>query len=283
MIPSVLTGQTLIDDIDASAPLAGEIDLWWMGQSGFVVKTSSALLHFDLYLSDSLTRKYASSGIPHTRMTELPVEPWLIRHARSVFASHTHTDHFDPDTLKPLLAASPQARLILPLAIRQRAVDLGLDEARIIPLRGDDAILLDAGIHVHAIPSAHPDLSFTDENGYSFLGFVVQVDGLTIYHSGDTILYDGLAERLTRFEVDIAFLPINGANPRLKPYKIAPNMSASDAVALARRCHFRLTIPHHYDMFTFNTADPLVFADQARAAGIGYTVLRPGARYTYTR
>lgn len=283
MIPSVLTGQTLIDDIEASQPLAGEIDIWWLGQSGFVIKTSSALLHFDLYLSDALTRKYASSGIPHTRMTELPVEPWLIPHARYVFSSHTHTDHFDPDTLKPVLAASPAARLILPLAIRQRAVDLGLSDARIITLRGDDSVTLDDAITVHAIPSAHNDLNFTEETGYPFLGFVVQVDGLTIYHSGDTILYDGLADRLAAFDVDVAFLPINGANPRLKPYKIAANLNAREAVALAQQCHFRLTIPHHYDMFTFNTADPLVFADQARAAGIGYTVLRPGSRYTFAR
>lgn len=284
MIPAVLNGQTLIDDIEASRPLRGEADIWWLGQSGFVVKTMHALLHFDPYLSDSLTRKYATTDNPHIRMMEIPVQPALIGHARYVFASHTHTDHFDAETLAPMLAASSAARLILPAAIRQRVTEIGLAADRALPMRGEDTITVEgdggAAVRITAIPSAHPGLDHTDDHGYPFLGFVVQVDDVTIYHSGDTVLYDDLAARLAHFPIDIAFLPINGSKARLKD-KIAPNMSAADAVNLAQRNRFRLAVPHHYDMFTFNTVDVNDFADRARSAGIPYAVLRPGARHTF--
>jgi len=285
MIPSVLTDHTLIDDIDASRPLPGEADIWWLGQSGYVVKTTHALLYFDPYLSDSLTNKYRTTPNPHIRMTEIPVSPELIHHAQYVFASHTHTDHFDPETLMPLLAASVQAKLILPAAIANRAAEINVTADRLLPMRGGDSITVTgtaaAPIAIHAIPAAHPELHYTEAVGYPFLGFVVQVDGLTFYHSGDTILHSALPKQINAHgKVDVAFLPINGAKARLAPLNIAPNLNASEALTLARLNGFGLTIPHHYDMFTFNTADVNDFVDLARTTGVRYAVLRPGSRYT---
>ena len=49
--------------------------MWWLGQSGFLVKTNAGTVLFDPYLSDSLTDKYADTDKPHVRMTELCVNP----------------------------------------------------------------------------------------------------------------------------------------------------------------------------------------------------------------
>src|SRR5690606_14800217 len=98
-------------------------------------------------------------------------------------------------------------------------------------------------------------------------GFVFQVDGLTLYHSGDTLVYDGLAERLRAFQPDIVFLPINGTDERRNALHVPPNMSMDDAVALAQAVGAKLLIPHHYDMFTFNTANVSDFEQRATRAG----------------
>ena len=282
MIQPVLKGAALLADIAAAQPGPGEAAVWWLGQSGYAIKTASALVYLDLYLSEHLTAKYAATDKPHVRMTEAPLRGADVANAEWVFASHKHSDHLDPGTLPDLFAASRQARLVLPAAIVEHAVSLGLDRARLVPTPGDETFDL-GPLRVTGIPAAHPSLDYDAASGYPFLGYVIEVDGLAFYHSGDTLLYDGLVERLRGFELDIAFLPINGTSERLAELQVPPNMSADDAVMLAQAITPRLVIPMHYDMFTFNTADVGEFARQAEAVGVPYAVLRPGERFVYRR
>jgi L-ascorbate metabolism protein UlaG (beta-lactamase superfamily) len=213
-------------------------------------------------------------------MTAAPIRGAELTDVAWVFASHKHSDHLDPGTLPDLFRASPDARLVLPAALVDYAAGLGLDRARLVGTRGDETIQAGA-LTVHPLPSAHPGLDYDETSGYPFLGFVFQVDGLTLYHSGDTLVYDGLAERLKRFSIDIAFLPINGTDERRNQLHVPPNMNAAEAVALAREVGVKLVIPHHYDMFTFNTADVGEFTGLADAAGQPYAVLRCGERFCW--
>jgi hypothetical protein len=41
------------------------------------------------------------------------------------------------------------------------------------------------------------------------LGYVLEFGGWTIYHSGDTVRYEGMTEKLRSFRTDVALLPIN--------------------------------------------------------------------------
>jgi L-ascorbate metabolism protein UlaG (beta-lactamase superfamily) len=283
MIEPASRGAVLLRDIEAARLETEQVALWWLGQSGYAVKTRSLLWFVDLYLSEHLTTKYAGTDKPHVRMTEAPVRGADIAHAEWVFASHKHSDHLDPGTLPALFAASPRARLVLPEALLDYAADtLGLERARLVGTRGDQTFTC-GPLTVHSLPSSHPGLDYDEATGYPFLGFVFQVDGLTLYHSGDTVVYDGLAERLARFQPDVTLLPINGTDARRERLKVPPNMSMGDAVALARAAGARLLVPHHYDMFTFNTADVADFVPLAEAAGQPYAVLRPGERFVWSR
>jgi L-ascorbate metabolism protein UlaG (beta-lactamase superfamily) len=278
MIEPIQKGTALLNDIHSTQPEPGQIAVWWLGQSGYVFKTASVTWWIDLYLSEYLTHKYAQTSKPHIRMTESPLRGHEITGATWIFASHRHSDHLDPGTLPDLMRASPESRLVLPLAAVDHAVGLGLPRERLIPTRGDETF--SAGpLTVHSIPSAHPEFDFTEDNGYPFLGFVFEVDGLCIYHSGDTLAYDGLAERLRGYALDLAFLPINGAGIPGTP----GNMSSAEAVALAMQIHLRRVVPCHYDLFSFNTADVSEFARLADEAGIAYQVLRPGEKWLWSR
>ena len=73
MIQPILKGRALLDDINAAQPGAGELCVWWLGQSGYALKTASELVYIDLYLSEHLTQKYAATEKPHIRMTEAPL------------------------------------------------------------------------------------------------------------------------------------------------------------------------------------------------------------------
>jgi L-ascorbate 6-phosphate lactonase len=276
MIQPFQRGAALLHDIHTTHLRPGQVALWWLGQSGYAIKTASILFYIDLYLSEHLTAKYANTAKPHLRMTESPLQPAEITAAQWVFASHKHSDHLDPGTLPALFAASPQAQLILPAAIVDHAASLGLPPERLIPTRGDETFTV-GPMTVHSLPGAHPDFDYAEATGYPFLGFVFQVDGLTLYHSGDTLAYAGLAERLRAFNLDIAFLPINGGYVPGTP----PNMNIPEALVLAQQAQPRLVIPHHYDMFTFNTANVTEFAKLADRAGVAYRVLQCGERFVW--
>ncbi len=280
MIEPVQSGPALLDDIQSTTLQPSQVAIWWLGQSGYAIKTASTLFYVDLYLSEHLTAKYAATEKPHIRMTRAPLRGADLRDVRWVFSSHKHSDHLDPGTLPALFANNPDAQLVLPLALVDHAQVLGLD--RLLPTYGDESLDCD-GLKVHVVPSSHPDLDYTKETGYPFIGFVFEVDGVKLYHSGDTIVYAGLAERLAAHQVDIAFLPINGTDERRHQLHVPPNMNSAEALELAAQIGNPLIIPHHYDMFTFNTVDVREFTALADAAGQPYRVLQCGERFIWSR
>src|SRR3954452_10622826 len=107
-----LQDQAFLDDVLAARQDSAALHIWWLGQSGFLVQWQGKHLLLDPYLSDSLTEKYAATDKPHVRMTERVIEPERLTFVDAVASTHDHTDHFDPDTLRPLVAANPNLALI---------------------------------------------------------------------------------------------------------------------------------------------------------------------------
>ena len=142
---------------------------------------------------------------------------------------------------------------------------LGLPREQLVGLDAGDT-LERAGFRVHAVPSAHEGLD-TDQNGrHLYLGFVIEAEGRRLYHSGDSLAYPGLVERLGTDPFDVLFLPINGRDPARG---VPGNMTAAEAVDLAAAVRPRFVVPHHYDMFTFNTVSVEEFAAEARRLPAG--------------
>jgi L-ascorbate metabolism protein UlaG (beta-lactamase superfamily) len=275
--PAWLKDEAFLADVRDAGRRPEELHLWWLGQSGFLLQHRGRHLLMDPYLSDSLTAKYAGTNKPHVRMTERVVAPERLGFVDAVTSSHNHTDHFDPETLRPLLEANPDLRLVVPEANRAVAAGrLGTSPERLQGL--DDGGSLDAaGFVIHGLPSAH-DVIETDPDGHHrYLGYIVECGQWRVYHSGDTRRYEGLEERLSAFRLDVGLLPINGWAPERR---VAGNLSAREAVDVALGGRIPLVVPHHYDMFEFNTADPAVFETAAREAGLGFRTLRSGERLT---
>jgi len=99
----------------------------------------------------------------------------------------------------------------------------------------------------------------------------------SVYHSGDTVRFDGMVERLAPKGIDLALLPINGADSQRG---VAGNLSGTEAAELAREIRAKLVVPCHFEMFEFNTAPPDEFVAACRKIGQPFQVLRAGERLT---
>ena len=276
LIQPLLADDAFLADVaDANRDDEG-LRLWWLGQSGFLVQWQGRHLLLDPYLSDALTRKYAATDKPHVRMTARVVAPERLDFIDVVTSSHNHTDHLDGETLGALRRVNPALHLVIPEANRAFVADrLGCDPAW--PLGLDDGVTVTvAGFTLTGVPAAHNDLDRDAEGRHLYLGYVVTFGPWTLYHSGDTLWYDGLVDRLRPHAVDVALLPINGYRPERR---VAGNLDGPEAARLARDIGARLVIPCHYDMFTFNTATPDRFVAEAERLGQAYRVLRAGERW----
>lgn len=281
MIEPVQAGTALLSDIEAARPRPGRLAVWWLGQSGFLLKSSVGTMVIDPYLSEHLTRKYEGTNKPHVRMTRSPCRGADLRYVDLVLSSHKHSDHLDPGTLPDLLQASRAATLVLPEALIDHAVALGLPTDRLAGINAGH-VRDHRGFRVRAIPSAHEGLDTDEQGRHLYLGYVIEAEGVRLYHSGDSLFYDGLVEQLGSEPFDVLFLPINGRDPRRG---VAGNMSAAEAVALATVVRPRYLVPHHYDMFTFNTVPIGDFESEAASlpAGVIPKVLRCGERWEIER
>jgi L-ascorbate metabolism protein UlaG (beta-lactamase superfamily) len=272
MIQPVLQDDAFLADVArASAAPSGELALWWLGQSGFLVGCRGEFLLFDPYLSDALTRKYAATDKPHVRMTARVVDPARLGFINVLTSSHTHTDHLDAETLLPIFAAAPQARLVLPAANEAFATGrLGeQNRHRFVPLSQGERKEIGA-FSFELVPAAHEQLA------PEFAGFIVQVGAHRLYHGGDTVMYDGMVERLRPFNIDLALLPING---RALERRVSGNLSGREAARLAHAIGARWVVPCHYEMFEFNTASPDEFIAECQKLGQRHAVLRAGERW----
>lgn len=277
LIAAVKKDEALVAEMDSLLEDEKQFHLWWLGQSGYLLQWKGKRILIDPYLSDSLTKKYAATDKPHTRMSELVVKPELLKKIAVLTSSHNHTDHLDEETITPVLQNNPGIQFIIPEANRNFVAARAKCENDFpVGLKDGMSVTVD-GITFHGIPAKHNEID-RDENGNCrYMGYVIEFDGHRIYHSGDTLWFDGMGELLQPFAVDLALLPINGNKPERK---VAGNLDCREAVELSKAIHAKCVIPCHYDMFSFNTADVSEFIKIAEDQGQPYKVLRGGERYS---
>lgn len=264
--------SALIEQINQAKVKPGSLRIWWIGQEGFVVKSAGLVIYIDPYLSTYAERVTKGRPDEHVRIKPAPMQPQDVDHADIVICTHDHADHIDPETIPAITARSPRAVFVVPECARDRMRALGVGDERIRTMKGDDDLRL-AGISIHAIPAMHEEFDVHPKKGFPYLSYVVSTDGFNIFHAGDTIRYNGQAERLRQYRIDLALVPINGRDEFRHGLDFAGNFDCEEAVRFARDINAGLTIPMHYDMFTINTADVNEFRRIADAHGLRYLVM----------
>ena len=258
--------------------------LYWLGQAGFAVVCGNQRVLIDPYLSDSLALKYRGQYYGHERMMSTPVLPSELLQLDAVLCTHRHTDHMDPDTLRPLSQRFPSLRFVAPRADRLLALErMQCEPANLLSVDAGEVSSLLTKWQLHALPAAHETVEYDAEGHCKWLGYMLTSPaGHRIYHSGDCVPFEGLVDTLTTLQPHVALLPVNGRGATRSGHGVPGNFHLHEALKLCQISGIPACIAHHHGMFAFNTVTSSeidMLSAQAALRSLQFVRAQLGVRY----
>ena len=243
--------MSLLQSIKETPAPFGTAYLWWMGQMGLIVKMGDTVLCIDYFASDDPGRQVPPL-IPAEKMSGIDV----------FLGSHDHLDHIDHEAWQIWAENCPEASFVFPVYHQRSVLADGISESKACGLTEGKSVRI-KDVTIRCIAAAH---EFLDQDprtlAYPCLQYIIEGNGLRIYHAGDTLRYEGMLPKLQAFgRIDAALLPINGRDGTRYRRNCIGNMTFQEAADLAGELQPGLVIPGHWDMFADNSADPEAFAD----------------------
>ncbi|HEX4666632.1 MAG TPA: MBL fold metallo-hydrolase [Chthoniobacterales bacterium] len=261
LIPSLFTKRSglranpLFPKVDP-----GEICITWIGHASFLIQIGGMNVLIDPNWSMwlSVIKRLKRPGLNLDNLPSID----------TVLVTHAHFDHLDRRTLRRVAADQP---IVVPTGVGNLVHDLGfnivheLDEwqdVRLGPLK------------VSLTPCHHWGARMLHDQHRGFGGFVIQTNGRSIFHCGDSAYFNGFEEIGKRFPIEVALLPIGAYDA---PSKREVHMNPEEAVRAFLELRGRTLVPMHYGTFRlgFEPLDepPQRLLSSARAHGVDDKVL----------
>ena len=259
-----------------------QIGIFYLGQVGFLLKYRGKYILIDGYLSDYVDRNCCSDLVQWVRRYPSPVKAEELDFVDYVFCTHAHYDHADPDTLSVLARINEKTKFVVPQSIVSVISGYGIPGDRILGVCTDKEYAADEEpFSFTAIPSAHETLHPDGNGGYEEVGYHFRFGDVTLYHSGDCCMYEGLTEQI--MDTDILMLPINGRDYYRNRRDIIGCFDSVEALTLAKESHCQMLIPTHFDLYDVNAVNPAYFVDcqQRINPKQRYHIFMPGEGYVY--
>jgi len=163
------------------------------------------------------------------------VDPYEIKggeEADILLISHNHEDHCSPEDVKKIVS---EKTTIITTAESKRKLSKTKAKEILVAKPGQKILIDD--VSIETVPAYNvnkfrsPGHPFHPKEN-EMLGFIVTMNGVRIYHAGDT----DLIPEMERFNVDVACLPVSGTYV----------MTAEEAVESTRHIKLKVAIPMHY-------------------------------------
>jgi L-ascorbate metabolism protein UlaG (beta-lactamase superfamily) len=158
-----------------------------------------------------------------------------------ILITHDHFDHCDPPTVKTL--CGPRTRIVTEPASAARLKAEGFNQVTVMA-PGDEIEI--AGVGLKAVPAYNTNKDFHPREK-NYLGFVVTLDGLSLYHAGDT----DRIEEMKGLKAQVALLPVSGTYV----------MTAEEAVQAALDLSPAMVIPMHFNKIVGDESMAKAFAE----------------------
>jgi L-ascorbate metabolism protein UlaG (beta-lactamase superfamily) len=277
-------GKELIAQMNTLRVPEGALAMWGLGQMGVALKGSDdVIVYIDPYLTGTL-RSPTYSEI-NGREFPPPVQPHEVTNAAYVLCSHEHGDHTDAGTLGPIAQSSPNAQFVITGWSQHLLDTANIDPARRLVPAAHTPMQL-GSFRLTALPSAHYAVEDDPVKGHRWLGFLIEWNGVTFYHSGDTIIYPGYLDMLKALPpIDVGMLAVNGRDAYRDSYGWTGNLLPLEAAWLSQQLSWDMLIAGHNDLFIWNTVGAGDLSDALRHLNPRQKmhVLQPGELYFYVR
>ena len=250
--------------------------LTWIGHATFLFQYQGIILLTDPHMS---RRASPLSFTGPKRLVPLPIDATELPPIDYVVISHSHYDHLDETTVKAL---GDRPMWLVPLGVKAIIVDWGIDPNRVVELDWWQSQQFDA-VRFTTTPAHHFSArSLFDRNQTLWASWMVEMDGFSLWFSGDTaynsIHFKQIGERFP--DIDLALIPIGAYGPRW--FMKASHVNPEEAVMIHQEIGATQSIGMHWGTFQL-TSEPmleppkrLVAAVKAAGKDIDFDVMAIG-------
>ncbi len=215
----------------------GEIEIKWLGHSGFLIKNHK-IIYIDPYNIKENSEK-----------------------ADIILITHSHYDHCSIADIKNIIKEGTKIVLTADCQSKvtrfQTPVDIHIVEPNQEIAFGE--------LKISTLPAYNLDKTFHSK-GEGWVGYLIKMNGVLIYHAGDTDLIPEM-QKLTGYKQPgkefIALLPIGGKF----------TMNAEEAAEAAKLIKPNIAVPMHYGIIRDGHDDVEEFVSLCEKEGINTTVL----------
>lgn len=157
-----------------------------------------------------------------------------------VLITHAHFDHLNVRSLRQVAARQPIA---VPAGVRNLVQDIGFE--RVQEMNWWDELKF-RGLKVTFVPAKHWGARLMTDRYRGYGGYVIEYEGRSIYHCGDSAYFDGFKDIGRRLAPEIALLPIGSYEP---PSFRDVHMSPEQAFTAFRELKSHVMIPMHFGTY----------------------------------
>jgi len=167
-----------------------------------------------------------------------------------ILISHEHFDHCSTEDIKKIIHENS---VIIAAKLCKSKIDVLKEKvSQIMYFQPYQKIIVN-DVKIEAIPAYNinkfrlPDVPYHPKENLG-LGYVIEMNGVRIYHAGDT---DFIPEMKELKDIDIALLPVSGTYV----------MTASEAAEAAKAIKPKIAIPMHYGSIVGSREDAEEFQE----------------------
>jgi L-ascorbate metabolism protein UlaG (beta-lactamase superfamily) len=218
----------------------------WFGHAAFKIEIAGKTVLIDPWLD----------GNPAS-----PVKASEIERADIVYVTHDHGDHLGEAFQ---ICKRTNAVFVATFELGNYAEENGVKNVVGLNIGGSAEI---RGVKLYMVQAFH-----TSPRGAP-TGVIVEGEGKTVYHAGDTGLFGDMRLIGELYKLDLALIPVGG-------YYTMGALEAAEAVKMLKP---KAVIPMHYKTFPVLAQSASEFAEKVRekASKVKVVVLNPGESYQF--
>jgi|JI6StandDraft_1071083.scaffolds.fasta_scaffold00118_45 L-ascorbate metabolism protein UlaG (beta-lactamase superfamily) len=233
LIPSILAPRKpgrVIDEV----PLAdsNQLGVTWLGHAGFFTQIGgvNAIIDPNWALWHGPVKRLRHPSLWASDLPSIDL----------VLITHAHFDHLHLPSLRRIARGQP---IIVPKGVGSVVKRCGFGQ--IVELETWQSAQF-RDLHVTLTPARHWGARMIHDTHRGFGGYLIQAAERTLFHCGDSSMFDGFRDIGQRADIDLALMPIGAyLAPSGRPVHMNPE-EALDAFEMMRARHL---VPMHHDTF----------------------------------